>query len=139
MMKKTFTLLLALVVSMLSLQASAAMYIVGNAPFGEWNPAAGVKMTYNGNGMYTYTATISGTVYFVFGTALASSSSDWDTFNNNYRYGPVGSDKQVAVNTWVTTQKSSSGAYYFTGNGSEYVFTFDLNNEKFQVGSGSTS
>ena len=135
MMKKTFTLLLALVVSMLALQASAAMYIVGNAPFGEWNPAAGVRMTDNGNGMYTYTATISGTVYFVFGTALASSSDDWDTFNNNYRYGPDGVDKQVAVNTWVTTQKSSSGAYYFTGNGSEYVFTFDFNNKKFQVGS----
>ena len=35
-MKKTFTLFLSLVVSLLTLQASAAMYIVGDGPFGGW-------------------------------------------------------------------------------------------------------
>ena len=67
MMKKTFTLILALVVSLLTLQASAQMYIVGDAPFGNWNPAGGVLMTGRPDGTYIYTATISGKVYFVGG------------------------------------------------------------------------
>jgi hypothetical protein len=134
-MKKTFTWILALVVSMMTLQASAAMYIVGDGPFGGWNPTAGVQMTDNGNGTYSYTAALSGKVYFVFGTALASTNNEagWNTFNNNYRYGPSGSDQEVAVDTWITTQRATSGAYYITGNGSDYVITFDFNNKKFKV------
>ena len=130
-MKKIYSLLLALAVSLLTLQAGAAMYIVGDAPFGSWNPAAGVKMTDKGNGTHTYTATISGTVYFVFGNGLSSS---WDTFNSTYRYGPV-SDGQVvtANNVWIATQRSTEGAYKFTGNGSKYVFTFDTVNKRFKI------
>ena len=54
-MKRRFTLFLALVVSLLTLQASAAMYIVGDGPFGGWNPAGGVTMTGKPDGTYTYT------------------------------------------------------------------------------------
>ena len=129
-MRKTFTLIFSLVVSLLSLQASAAMYIVGDAPFGNWNPAAGVQMTNNGDGTYSYTATILGKVYFVFGDGQ---SSNWTTFNNNYRYGPTTDGQVVSAGTWVTTQRSTEGAYVFTGNGSDYVFTFDLNNKKFFI------
>lgn len=133
MMKKTFTLILALVVSLLTLQASAQMYIVGDAPFGNWNPAGGVLMTGRPDGTYIYTATISGKVYFVFGTALASSSDDWTTFNNNYRYGPLVDGQVVNTNTWVTTQRSPEGAYCFTGDGSVYRITFDTINKRFRV------
>jgi len=132
-MKKTFTLILALVVSLLTLQASAQMYIVGDAPFGNWNPAGGVLMTGRPDGTYIYTATISGKVYFVFGTALASSSDDWSTFNNNYRYGPLTDGQVVNTNTWVTTQRSPEGAYCFTGDGAVYRFTFDTINKRFRV------
>ncbi len=87
-MKRTLTFFLSLAVSLMALQASAAMYIVGDAPFGNWNPAGGVAMSGNADGTYSYTATISGKVYFVFGTALASTNNDagWNTFNTNYRY-----------------------------------------------------
>ena len=61
-MRKTFTLILALVVSLLTLQASAAMYIVGNDPFGGWKTNAGLEMTASGT-TYTADATINGTVY----------------------------------------------------------------------------
>ena len=134
-MKKTFTLLLALVVSLLTLQASAAMYIVGDGPFGGWNPASGVPMNAKADGTYNYTTTISGKVYFVFADGLASSSDDWDMFNSTYRYSPSsGNDQSVSVNgAWVATQKSTSGAYYFTGNGSTYLFTFDTINKRFKV------
>ena len=134
-MKKSITLFLALVVSLLTLQAGAQMYIVGSAPFGDWNPAGGVRMNAKSDGTYNYTTTISGEVYFVFADGLASSSTDWTTFNNNYRYGPSDGDQQVPVNgTWVATQKAGDhGAYFFTGDGSEYVFTFDLNNKRFKI------
>jgi len=125
-MKKIFTLLTALVLSVMS--ANAAIYIVGNDPFGGWDPANGVEMTAVGDGTYTYTATISGSVWFVFSDGL---SSDWDTFNGSYRYGPTtGSDQTIETDTQITTQKqgNGSGSYKFTGTGSEYTFIFDANN-----------
>ena len=133
-MKKTFTFFLALAVSLLTLQASAQMFIVGDGPFGGWNPAGGVRMNAKADGTYNLTTTISGTVYFVFADNQASSTDDWDTFNNNYRYGPNGTDQAVSANdTWIATQKSSTGAYYFTGNGSSYTFTFDTINKRFRI------
>ncbi|MBR5685723.1 MAG: chitobiase/beta-hexosaminidase C-terminal domain-containing protein [Muribaculaceae bacterium] len=132
-MKRTFTCLLALAVSLLTLQVGAQMYIVGDAPFGSWNPAGGVPMTVGTGGTYSYTTTINGKVYFVFADHLAASSGDWDTFNNNYRYGPLTDGETVTANTWITTQRSSEGAYCFTGNGSEYVIKFDTINKRFRV------
>ena len=99
-------------------------YIVGNDPFGNWNPAAGVKMTRNADGSYSYTATINGSVWFVFASGLSSS---WEVFNSNYRFGPSGGqDETVHADTWVNTllQNNGNGAYKFVGSGEEYVFTF---------------
>ena len=134
-MKKTLTLLTALAVSLLTLQASAQMYIVGDAPFGWWNPANGVAMTAAADGTYHYTTAISGDVYFVFANHLASSPDDWTTFNNNYRYGPLTDGQVVTEGTWVTTQRSAAGAYLFTGNGSEYEVTFDPSSKRFKIAS----
>ncbi len=134
-MKRTLTFFLSLAVSLMALQASAAMYIVGDAPFGNWNPAGGVAMSGNVDGTYSYTATISGKVYFVFGTALASANNDagWNTFNTNYRYGPLTDGQEVTAGTWMTTQRSREGAYTFTGNGTEYTITFDSANNRFKI------
>ena len=130
-MKKFFTLLVMM--GMLAFSSQAAYYIVGNVPFGNWNPAAGVEMTQNSDGTYTFTAPINGAVWFVFSDGLDSS---WDTFNANYRIGPTGSaDEEVTVGTWVNTQKAPGGSksYKFTGTGGDYVFTFDPANMKFKV------
>ena len=134
-MKKTFTLLLTLAVSLMALQASAAMYNVGGAPFGEWNPAAGVPMNAQADGTYQYTATISGDVYFVFADGLVATADDWSTFNSSYRYGPSAGDQQVPTDgNWTTTQKAGDhGAYTFKGNGSSYVFTFDTALKRFKI------
>ena len=99
-------------------------YIVGNDPFGGWDPAAGVKMTRNADGSYSYTATIDGSVWFVFASGL---SSDWEVLNSDYRFGPAGfHDETIVANTWVNTQRqyNGMGAYKFTGTGYQYVFTF---------------
>ena len=135
-MKKTLSLLLlTLAMALTSLQAGAAIYIVGDGPFGGWGstqPNEGVTMTDNGNGTYAYTTAVTGEVYFVFADGHSTS---WDTFNSQYRYGPSGGDQLVPTDgTWTTTQKAGDhGAYHFEGNGGQYVFTFDQNNKRFKI------
>lgn len=120
---------MALVLAILPVRA--AIYMVGNAPFGNWNPGSGVTMTEQGNGIYTYTANINGTVWFVFADGQ---DSDWNTFNANYRYGPKNNTEEVAIGNTYTTQKSNNNhSYKFTGNGSDYTFTFNLNNLTFSI------
>lgn len=127
-MKKFFTLFAMTV--MLAFTSQAAYYIVGNDPFGNWDPGNGVEMTDNGNGTYSYKATISGSVWFVFASGL---DSNWDVFNSTYRYGPSGSDVEVGVNQWVSTPQGGDKSYKFTGSGSEYVFTFNPAILKFKI------
>ena len=130
-MKKIFTLFVMVV--MLAFTSQAAYYIVGNTPFGNWDPGNGVEMTMNTDGSYSYTATISGSVWFVFSSGL---DSNWDVFNAEYRYGPAsGADEEVQAGAWITTQKqgNGNGAYKFTGSGSEYVFTFNPYINKFKI------
>ena len=121
--------ILALVLA--ALPARAAIYMVGNTPFGDWNPGRGVEMTDLGNGTYTLTANISGTVWFVFADGL---SSDWNVFNANYRYGPTGGSQEVAAGYTYTTQKSNNNhSYKFTGSGKDYVFTFNQTRLTFSI------
>ena len=130
-MMKKLSLVLFVMLALVGLKANAAMYIVGNVPFGNWNPGAGVEMIDNGDGTYSYTATINGTVYFVFGDGL---NNDWDIFNPDYRYGPTNGNEEVTTGNWKATQKAGDhGSYFFTGTGDEYVFTFDEINSQFKV------
>ena len=111
--------------------ARAAIYMVGNTPFGNWNPGSGVEMTDQGNGIYTYTASISGTVWFVFADGQ---DSNWNTFNANYRYGPKNGTEEVAIGNTYTTQKSNNNhSYKFNGEGKDYTFTFNLTNLTFSI------
>ena len=139
MMKRLLFKLLTLAAFMAALQASAAMYIVGDGPyFGDWNPSAGVQMTDNGDGTYSYRTTLYNTVIFVFADGLVSNSSDWETFSNNYRYSPTDEGvENVSSNTWVTTQKNATGAYTYKANGTEVVITFDKTNSRFKITSNS--
>lgn len=129
-MRKIVTLIVMIAFA-LSMQAS--IYIVGNAPFGNWDPTAGVEMTQNTDGTFRYTATISGSVWFVFASGLDAS---WDVFNSEYRYGPAsGADEEVQAGAWITTQKqgNGNGAYKFVGSGSEYTISFNPFTMKFMI------
>ena len=128
-MKKVFVLTVLTI--LVACYCHAAIYIVGNEPFGDWNPAQGVEMTDNGDGTYSLSAEINGTIWFVFADGL---SSDWDIFNNDFRYGPADGDEQVNFGEWTSTQKAGDhGAYRFSGIGEEYEFIFDLANGRFKV------
>lgn len=122
----------ALVLMLSALPARAAIYIVGNTPFGDWNPAAGVEMAPQGNGVYTLNISISGTVWFVFADAL---TSDWNDFNTNHRYGPLGnSSQEVTTGTnYATSKQNNDHSYKFIGNGKEYTFTFNEPMRTFRI------
>ena len=125
-------LLLTVIALMLgAMPAQAAIYMVGNHPFGDWNPGRGVEMTSRGNGTYSLTVNITGNVWFVFADGQ---SSDWNVFNANYRYGPTDGSEEVTVGNTYTTQKSNNNhSYKFIGNGKDYTFTFNENNLTFSV------
>lgn len=128
---KKYYIITIMVLVLAILPVRAAIYMVGNAPFGNWNPGSGVTMTEQGNGIYTYTANINGTVWFVFADGQ---DSNWNTFNANYRYGPKNNTEEVTTGNNYTTQKSNNNhSYKFTGNGSDYTFTFNLNNFTFSI------
>lgn len=130
-MKKYYLLtIMALVLAIMP--AWGAMYMVGNNPFGDWNPGNGVEMTDQGNGTYTFTTSISGTVWFVFADGQ---SSDWNVFNANYRYGPSsGGSQEVTVgNTYSTSKSNNNHSYKFTGTGKDYIFTFNLSSLTFSI------
>lgn len=114
-----------------------AYYLVGMAPFGTgWDPSSGIRMTQNTDGTYSYSAIIDGTIYFVLADNLAADSWDWETFNYNYRIGPdVEQDETVTAGVWTQTQRAngSSGAYKFTGTGSEYTITFNPEVMRFKI------
>ena len=131
---KKLTLILSMLIALVGFNANAAMYLVGNEPFGEgWDPSKGVEMLDSGNGVYTFKATVTGAVYFCFAENL---DPDWDVFNGQYRYGPTtGADQVVNAGEWITTQKqgNGNGSYKFTGTGEEYTITFDLEKMQFKV------
>ena len=132
-MKKTIQFILMMLV-LATMPAQAAIYIVGSGPFGNWNPANGIEMIDEGNGIYTLTIEINETVWFVFADKL---TGDWNDFNANHRYGPNGnSSQEVHLNETVTTQKANNNhAYKFSASQSEYTITFNLNNLTFKIDS----
>ena len=128
---KKHLLLTVIALMLVTMPARAAIYMVGNHPFGDWNPGRGVEMTSRGNGTYSLTVNITGNVWFVFADGQ---SSDWNVFNANYRYGPTGGSEEVTVGNTYTTQKSNNNhSYKFIGNGKDYTFTFNENNLTFSV------
>ena len=112
---------------------SASIYIVGGE--GNWSltePLA--KMTHLGNGIYSDTLTISAPIYFVFADGGPEYwNNDWTTFNANYRYGPTATTTITTGITYSTAKRDNNYSYYFTGDGSDYLFTFDADNLTFSL------
>ena len=134
-MKKIITLI---AMTALALSMQAGMYIVGGAPFGEWNTSDGMEMNDNGDGTYSLTVELSGTIWFVFADNLTENPGEWDLFNGEYRFGPTtGSDQVVTLGEYVATQKQGNGSgAYQLACGSEptmFTFTFDTENMEFIV------
>ena len=112
-------------------EPAPAVYLIGDAPLGGWDPAAPVAMT-EANGIYTYTANFEEgkDIYFVFTEGIGS----WEAING-HRYGPTEGNEDVVVGEVTTTQLSANdqAAYKLAAEVGEYTFTFDLANLNFKV------
>ncbi len=129
---KKLTLIALVMMALIGINANAAVYLVGNEPLGNgWVTNSGVEMTDNGDGIYTYTTAISGSVWFCFADGLVTDASDWNGFNQ-YRIAPVSGDVTVEAGQTVAATRGG-GSYKFTGTGNEYTITFDMNTFQFTI------
>ena len=119
----------------LTMTAEATVYITGNGILGDFSCDQGIAMTYTGNGIYTYSTTLSdkATTQFVFADGQ---NADWTTFNNNYRIGPANGNESYIVNSGYTgTQKAGgdNGCYSVVAGAGALTFYFDAINMQYKV------
>ena len=112
---------------------SASLYIVGGE--GTWSLTSPLgKMTNQGNGTYVDTLTISTAIYFVFADGSPDAwNNDWTAFNSTYRYGPASTTTITTGVQYSTAKRNNNASYYFTGDGHDYLFTFDADNLTFKI------
>ena len=119
----------------LTLTAAATVYIDGDGVLGGFSYAPDKAMTYEGNGIYTWTATLTekAKTQFVFANGQGT---DWEDFNNHYRIGPATANEAYTVNSGYTgTQLAGgdNGSYSVTAGAGELKFYFDAVNMQYQV------
>lgn len=112
---------------------SASIYIVGGE--GNWSLTEPMgKMANLGNGVYVDTLNINASIYFVFADGGPEAwNGDWTAFNSTYRYGPTSTITITTGTQYATAKRDNNYSYYFTGNGSDYQFTFDLDHLTFFI------
>lgn len=112
---------------------SVSMYIVGGE--GAWSLTEPMSMMTNqGHGIYVDTLTVNAPVYFVFADGGPDAwNNDWTAFNGTYRYGPTATTTITTDVTYSTAKRNNDYSYYFTGDGSDYLFTFDADNLTFSI------
>ena len=112
---------------------SVDVYIVGGE--GTWSLEQPLgKMKNLGDGNYVDTLTIAAPIYFVFADGSPEQwNNDWTAFNANYRYGPSATVTISAGNSYTTAKRNNNYSYYFTGDGSDYLFTFNVDDLTFKV------
>ena len=125
-----------MMIALVGLNANAAIYMIGDQPMGGWgfDGSAGVEMTDNGDGTYSYvvtigTATQPKTVYFAFADGWGTS---WNDFNTNHRYGPQNGG-QLLTDAWASVGMHGDRSFTFQGTGEEYKVTFDLTNKRAKI------
>ena len=130
---KKLTFLFSMLIALVGMNANAAMYIIGNNPFGGWDPTQGVEMTELADGTYTLDATFTEPdVWFIFAEAVGT----WEVVNPvRYDCGNPNNDLVVYADTEFTPVAGNSGkSFKFSGTvGEKYTFTFNPTTMKAKV------
>ena len=109
------------------------IYIVGGE--GNWSLTEPMsKMTNFGNGIYVDTITVNAPIYFTFADGGPDLwNNDWTIFNSTYRYGPSATTTISTGVLYPIAKRNNNSSFYFTGDGSDYLVTFDLDNLNFKI------
>ena len=112
---------------------STSIYIVGGE--GTWSLTEPYgKMTNLGNGTYVDTLTINNSIYFVFADGEPDVwNNNWNVFNASHRYGPTSTTTVTTGTTYGTAKRNNNYSYYFTGDGSDYLFSFNADQLTFSI------
>lgn len=112
---------------------SASIYIVGGESNWSLTEPMG-KMTNLGNGTYVDTLTVSAPIYFVFADGGPDEwNDDWTAFNSSYRYGPAATTTITTGTQYTIAKRNNNYSYYFTGDGRDYLFSFNVDNNTFII------
>lgn len=119
----------------LTLNTPAPIYINGDGILGGFSYAPDKVMTNTGNGIYTYTTSLTenAVIQFVFGDGQ---SNNWEDYNNHYRIGPTDGNETYIINSDYTgTQKTHNdqSSYNVKAGPGELKFYFDVNNMQYKV------
>ena len=119
-MKKIFTLIFVALFAMYGLKAQATMYLVGEG-FNGWSTTGNVEMTDDGEGIYSWSGTLTAGSSFAF----FRDTEDWGS-----QRGPVAGDGSAPTGDWEATK--SGGAWKLTTSGS-YVIQYNYNNDQAKI------
>ena len=119
----------------LTMTAPGTVYITGDGVLGGFSCDQGIAMTYEGDGIYSYAATLTdkATTQFVFADGQ---NADWNIFNSTYRIGPSSGNEAYALNSGYTaTQKAGgdNGSYSVVAGAGTLTFYFDAINMQYKV------
>ena len=141
-MKKLLLFLLVLAGGV-STASADSMYILGGIPFGDWKTNAGVSMTDNGNGIFSYTFTPENTqdYYLMFTTTLSDTDNDWTLINTNGYRPSTGNSEYISLDNWFTnvSEKGDDKAntdrsfHPYLEAGIKYTIVFDEPNRRIKV------
>ncbi len=126
-MKKTFTLLSLLLVTLLSFNANAELWLIGAISPDGWNPSKGVQFTQVDENNYTLDleVTKTGNQYYSLTTKLGANSNDW-TGIQPYRFG--GLNLVVPLDTETELEAGTADSPY-TNFSKAGTYTFEFNTE----------
>ena len=126
-MKKTFTLFSLLLVTLLSFNANAELWLIGAISPDGWNPSKGVQFTQVDENNYTLDLEVTkpGNQYYSLTTKLGANSNDWDAIKP-YRFG--GLNLVVPLDTETELEAGTADSPY-TNFSKAGTYTFEFNTE----------
>lgn len=113
---KIFAMLLAFVTMSFS-QANAQIYLIGEVDNNSWACDYGAELVELETDIYYGKYYVSG--YFAIVTEL---NSDWDTLNNNYRYGPATDGETIEIGGSNTIAKGNTSFQIGTSGGTYEIY-----------------
>lgn len=121
-MKRSITLIIAVLLMAMSFHAKADLYIIGDVEGAGWSANLGVPMTETSANVYEINITINGA--FGFASQLGANADDWEGLNAN-RYGAE-YDGYYLTNGIQATLYKNANAYNVINSGT-YEVVVDLN------------
>ena len=132
-MKKSFTLFSLLLVTLLSFNANAELWLIGAISPDGWNPSKGVAFTQVDENNYTLDleVTKTGNQYYSLTTMLGANANDWNSIKP-YRFG--GTNLKVELDTETELVAGTDDSPYTNFNkAGTYTFSFNVETRIIKV------